>query len=130
MPFQYHSTDGKYQKEPFFSGFKIPLFLAKYGNDSLIINDFSSRTSIKKSSKEIDSLSAIFLQKNGERRRKSSLHAFVPTKALHSKPKVFFTSSPNTGSLACEDVSFRYRSISLVKRSACAAREVFSLREY
>jgi hypothetical protein len=25
-----------------------------------------------------------------ERRRKSSLHAFVPTKALHSKPKVFF----------------------------------------
>ena len=37
-----------------------------------------------------------FLQKNGERRRKSSLHAFVPTKALHSKPKVFFTSSPNS----------------------------------
>ena len=29
--------------------------------------------------------------------------------------------------LACEDVSFRLRSITLVKRSACAAREVFSL---
>ena len=26
----------------------------------------------------------------------SLLHAFVPTKALHSKPKVFFTSSSNT----------------------------------
>ena len=45
------------------------------------------------------SLSAIFIlnkNENGERRRKSSLHAFVPTKALHSKPKVFFTSSPNS----------------------------------
>ena len=31
-----------------------------------------------------------------ERRRKYSLHAFVSTKALHSKPKVFFTSSPNS----------------------------------
>ena len=31
---------------------------------------------------------------NGERSRKASLHAFVPTKALHLKPKVFFTSSP------------------------------------
>ena len=43
------------------------------------------------------SLSAIFFAKKmAERRRKSSLHAFVPTKALHSKPKVFFTSSPNS----------------------------------
>ena len=32
---------------------------------------------------------------------KASLHAFVPTKALHLKPEVFFTSSPNSGSLAC-----------------------------
>jgi len=32
-------------------------------------------------------------------------------------------------SLACEVVSFRYRSISLVKRSACAAREVAPCRE-
>jgi hypothetical protein len=48
----------------------------------------------------------------------------VSTKALHLKPKVFFTSSPNSGSLACEDapfhsacegVSFRCRSIALVK---------------
>ena len=52
----------------------------------------------------------------------------MSTKALHSKPKVFFTSSPNSGSLACEVVSFRYRSISLVKRSACAAREVAACR--
>ena len=44
-----------------------------------------------------------FAKKNGERRRKSSLHAFVQTKALHSKPRVFFTSSPNSRSLACED---------------------------
>ena len=70
------------------------------------------------------SLRHFFFAKNGERRRKSSLHAFVSTKALHSKPKVFFTSSPNSGSLACEVVSFRYHSISLVKRSAYAAREV------
>ena len=63
-------------------------------------------------------------QKMAERRRKSSLHAFVSTKALHLKPKVFFTSSPNSGSLACEVVTFSYRSISLVKRSAYAAREV------
>ena len=68
-----------------------------------------------------------FCQKNGEGRRKSSRHAFVPTKALHSKPKVFFTSSPNSR----EDLpvkSLHY--IPLVKtfrlRSTC---EVFSLRE-
>ncbi|MBR2344955.1 MAG: hypothetical protein IKA71_04130 [Lentisphaeria bacterium] len=72
---------------------------------------------------------AIFILKkneNGERSRKASLHA--ATAALHSKPKVFFTSSPNSRSLACEVVSFRYRSISLVKRSACAAREVAACR--
>jgi hypothetical protein len=36
-------------------------------------------------------------------------------KALHSKPKVFFTSSPIPGSLACEVVSLRCRFIALVK---------------
>jgi len=30
----------------------------------------------------------------------------VPTKALHLKPKVFFTSSPNSRSLACEVAPF------------------------
>jgi hypothetical protein len=35
-----------------------------------------------------------FAQKNGKRSRKALLHAFMPIKALHSKPKVFFTSSP------------------------------------
>ena len=50
-----------------------------------------------------------FLQKNGERRRKSSLHAFVQTKALHLKPKVFFTSSPNSREdlLACPAIARR-----------------------
>ena len=57
-----------------------------------------------------------FCKKNGERRRKSSLHAFVPTKALHLKPKVFFTSSQNSREdllvkslpmVACEEVSLR-----------------------
>jgi len=59
----------------------------------------------------------------------------VPTKALHSKPKVFFTSSPNSR----EDLlvktlpsSFHYAAAShfipLVKRSACAAREVAACR--
>ena len=48
---------------------------------------------------------AIFLPKKmAERRRKSSLHA--ATAALHSKPKVFFTSSPNSRSLACEVAPF------------------------
>jgi hypothetical protein len=37
-----------------------------------------------------------------ERSRKASLHAAAA--ALHSKPKVFFTSSPIPVSLACEDV--------------------------
>ena len=64
------------------------------------------------------SLSAIFFcQKMAERRRKSSLHAFVSTKALHSKPKVFFTSSPSPRedllvksllSVACEDVPLTF----------------------
>ena len=45
-------------------------------------------------------------QKNGERSRKASLYAFVQTKALHLKPKVFFTSSPIPRSLACEVASF------------------------
>ena len=48
---------------------------------------------------------------------KASLHAFVPTKALHSKPKVFFTSSPIPEAL-------------LVKSFALLTCEVFSLREY
>jgi len=64
-------------------------------------------------------------KKNGERRRKSSLHAFVPTKALHSKPKVFFTSSPSRREdLLVKTLHF----IPLVKRSACAAREVAACR--
>ena len=46
-----------------------------------------------------------FLQKNGQRRRKSSLHA--ATAALHSKTKFFFASSPYSRRLACEVVSFR-----------------------
>ena len=37
-----------------------------------------------------------------ERSRKASLHAAAA--ALHSKPKVFFTSSPIPVSLACEDI--------------------------
>ena len=68
--------------------------------------------------------------KNGGTKTQVFSSRFCATKALHSKPKVFFTSSPNSRRLTCEDVSFRYRSISLVKRSACASREVFSLREY
>ena len=51
--------------------------------------------------------------KNGERSRKASLHA--ASVALHSKPKVFFTSSRIPGSLACEAVSLRCRFIALVK---------------
>jgi len=51
--------------------------------------------------------------KNGERSRKASLHA--ASVALHSKPKVFFTSSRIPGSLACEVVSLRCRFIALVK---------------
>jgi len=48
----------------------------------------------------------------------------VPTKALHLKPKVFFTSSQNSREdLLVKTLHF----IPLVKRSACAAREVFSL---
>ena len=43
-----------------------------------------------------------FLQKNGQRSRKASLHAFMLTKTLHSKPKVFFTSSQNSKNLARE----------------------------
>ena len=62
-----------------------------------------------------------------ERRRKSSLHAFVPTKALHSKPKVFFTSSPNPREdLLVKTLHF----IPLVKTFASLTCEVFSLREY
>ena len=85
-------------------------------------------------------LSAIFLPKLAKKMANEAvrLHLTVPsgttshlhaaTAALHSKPQVFFTSSPNSRSLACEVVSFRYRSISLVKRSACAAREVAACR--
>ena len=58
------------------------------------------------------SLRHFFCQKMAERSRKASLHAFMPIKALHLKPQVFFTSSPKPeallvksfASLSCEDV--------------------------
>ena len=83
-------------------------------------------------------LSAIFIlneNENGERSRKASLHAFVPTKALHLKPQVFFTSSQNSRSLACEvapgSISLRRGKPfqSLVKSFALLTCEVSSLRE-
>ena len=64
--------------------------------------------------------------KNGERSRKASLRA--ASAALHSKPKVFFTSSPIPGSLACEVVSLRCRFIALVKPLISFACEVAAFR--
>jgi len=70
-----------------------------------------------------------------ERSRKASLHAFCvlphqrqSQKLFTQNRRFFFTSSQKTRSLACEDISFRLRSITLVKRSACAAREVAACR--
>ena len=70
----------------------------------------------------------------GERSRKASLHAFGNLPHKRQLQKLFTSSRGDSRSslklrqrLACEDVSFRLRSITLVKRSACAAREVFSL---
>ena len=70
----------------------------------------------------------------GERSRKASLHAFGNLPHKRQSQKLFTSSRGDSRSslklrqrLACEDVSFRLRSITLVKRSACAAREVFSL---
>ena len=60
-----------------------------------------------------------------EQSRKASLHA--ATTALHSNQKFFFTSSRNPGSLACKAVSFRLRSISLMKPHILFAGEVFTL---
>jgi len=70
----------------------------------------------------------------GERSRKASLHAFGNLPHKRQSQKLFTSSRGDSRSslklrqrLACEDVSFHLRSITLVKRSACAAREVFSL---
>ena len=66
-----------------------------------------------------------FLPKNGERSRKASLHAFMPIKALHSKNEVFSSHLHQTPeALLVKTLHF----IPLVKRSACAAREVAACR--
>ena len=62
------------------------------------------------------------------RRRKSSLHCAKRNFTQKAQPSLHIFTQPRRR-LTCEVVSFRYRSIPLVKRSACAAREVFSLRE-
>ena len=68
-------------------------------------------------------------KKMAERRRKSSLHAFVSTKALHLKQNVFFTSSPNRKPclLSCSRWSqvktFRFRFTCEV--AACRRVDVF-----
>ena len=54
------------------------------------------------------------------------LHA--ASAALHSNPKVFFTSPPIPGSLACEVVPLRYRFIALVKPLISFACEVAACR--
>ena len=75
-----------------------------------------------------------FCKKNGERSRKASLHCAVRHN-FTQKTKFFlhiFTKLQR--SLACEVAPQgrlwrRYANAPLVKRSVCAAREVFSLRE-
>ena len=59
---------------------------------------------------------AVFIFSMVERSRKTSLHC--AKRNFTQKRSFFFTSSLIPGSLACEDISFRLRSITLVKRSA------------
>ena len=54
----------------------------------------------------------------------ASLHFSARSATSLKRRSLFFTSSPNSRSLACEVVSFRYCSITLVKRSAVAVHEV------
>ena len=68
-----------------------------------------------------------FCKKNGERRRKSSLHCAKHNFTQKVQPFLHIFTKPRRR-LTCEVISFRYRSIPLVKRSACAAREVAACR--
>ena len=74
----------------------------------------------------------MFLDIKNERPLVSLIISSLREAQLHLKPKVFFTSSPNSGSLACEDapfhsacegVSFRYHSIALVKFSPFGSKD-------
>ena len=105
---------------------------AKYGNGVLTINGLRGQISNKTILHGGDTSSTIkkfqplilsgFYFLMVERSRKTSLHA--ASAALHSKPKVFFTSSPIPGSLACEVVPLRCRVIAFVKPLISFACEV------
>ena len=70
-----------------------------------------------------------FFCPNGQKNTKPQGFTSLREAQLHSKTKFFFTSSLKFRSLACEVVSLRYRSISLVKTFLSVACEVFSLHK-
>ena len=79
-------------------------------------------------------LSAIFFAQKKWRTKPQGFTS-LRVAQLHLKPQVFFTSSQNSRSLACEVVrslvkTFRLRSTCLSRRNEMKPDEVFSLREY